>query len=86
MIEIKVRFWTNRIANRPGHIVPRHARSSGVVKIARNEAHGITPKKQRPVPFNSLLDLGAAIEQVLIKNRITLHASRGQTRYLKPKG
>ena len=59
MIEIKVRFWTNRIADRPGHIVPRHARSSGVVKIARNEAHGVTPKKQRPVPFNSLLDLGA---------------------------
>ena len=81
MIEIRVRFWTNRIAERQGHIIPKHARTSGVVKITRNDAHGIVPGT--PAPFNSLLDMGAAIEDVLIEHGITLHASRGQKRYLK---
>ena len=61
MIEIKVRFWTDKIAEQEGHIVPKHARTSGVVRITRNKPHGIVPNK--PVPFNSLLDMGAAIEQ-----------------------
>src|SRR5690348_15040250 len=54
MIEIKVRFWTNDIADTKGDVIPRHAWSSGVVRMEANHTHGIKPKN--PAPFNSLLD------------------------------
>src|SRR5205823_11578927 len=60
MIEIKIRFWTNDLADAPGKIIPKHARTSGVIRMERNESHGIVPGK--PLPFRSLLDVGAAIE------------------------
>jgi hypothetical protein len=50
MIEIKVRFWTNDLAPE-GAVLPKTARSSGVVRIESNAAHGITSGKARP--FNS---------------------------------
>jgi hypothetical protein len=40
MIEIKIRFWTDEIAAEPGKIVPKHAWTSGVVRIERNPSHG----------------------------------------------
>lgn len=55
MIEIKNRFWTNNIAEGKGVIQPKHAWSSGVVRIERNKSHGIAPEK--PLPFHSLMDL-----------------------------
>jgi hypothetical protein len=79
MIEIKIRFWTDELCER-GKVVPKHALTSGVVRIQRNEAHGIVPGKPRP--FNSLLDLGAAIEQILKEHGIVLHISGGMKRYL----
>lgn len=84
MIEIKVRFWTDKIAPTPGKLLPKHARTSGVVRIEGNKSHGITPG--RPRPFNSLLDVGAAIEKVLIDHGVVLHPSRRMRKYLGDPG
>ena len=79
MIELKVRFWTRDLAG-PGQIRPKHGWTAGVVRIKRNESHGIVPGKS--VPFNSLMDLPAAIEQLLIQEGVTLHVA-GQMRMRK---
>ena len=79
MIEIKVRFWTNDIAEGKGVILPKHAQSSGVVRIKRNSSHGIVPGK--PLPFHSLMDLTSVIEKVLMAQGITLHSSRRMKKY-----
>lgn len=81
MIEVKVRFWTNDIATSKGKIVPKHAWSSGVVRIDRNKAHGITPGK--PIPFHSLLDIGAVIERCLISHGISLHLGKKMKKYVQ---
>lgn len=79
MIDIKLRFWTNGIAPDPGKIVPKHAWASGVVRIERNRPHGIDPSNPRP--FNSLLDVGAVIEKVLIDHHVTLHLDTKMRKY-----
>ncbi len=79
MIEVKVRFWTNNIADGKGIILPRHAWSSGVVRMERNKSHGIDP--QKPMPFHTLMDLPAVIEKVLIAHDIKLHRSRKMRKY-----
>ena len=79
MIEIKLRFWTNNIAEEEGKIVPKNAWCSGVVRIERNDSHGIKPGK--PQPFHSLLDIGAVVEKVLIAHSVTLHPSRKMRKY-----
>jgi hypothetical protein len=78
MIEVKVRFWTDQIEG-DHKIKPKHAWSSGVVRIAANKSHGIIPG--RPRPFNSLMELDAVIERVLIENGIVLHPSRKERKY-----
>jgi hypothetical protein len=80
MIEIKVRFWTNDIAEGEGLIRPKHAWTSGVVRMERNKTHGIIP--ENPVPFQSLLDLPAVLEKVLQQHGIRLHASRRMSKYI----
>jgi hypothetical protein len=79
MIEVKVRFWTNNIAGR-GKISPKEARAAGVVRMERNDAHGIKPG--RPLPFNTLAEIPAAIERALIDHSIVLHPSRKMRKYL----
>jgi hypothetical protein len=79
MIEVKLRFWTNKIASEPDKIVPKHAWASGVVRIERNKSHGITPSNPRP--FNSLMDVGAIIEKVLIDHGIILHLDKKMKKY-----
>lgn len=79
MIEVKLRFWTNKIATGDDQIIPKHAWCAGVVRIERNKSHGIIPGK--PLPFHSLLDVGAVIEKVLIENEIKLHPSRRSRKY-----
>jgi hypothetical protein len=81
MIEVKVRFWTNDIAEGEGKIVPKNAWTGGVVRMDKNSSHGIDPGK--PVPFNSLLDVGAAIEKVLIEHNIVLHTSTKMRKYTR---
>lgn len=80
MIEIKVRFWTNRLAVGRGRILPKHAWTSGVVRMERNKTHGIVPDS--PEPFHSLLDLPAVLERVLVRHEITLHPSRRMSKLI----
>lgn len=79
MIEIKVRFWTNDIAGEKGSILPKHAWASGVVRMEANRTHAIRP--HNPVPFQSLLDLPAVMEKVLVQHGVTLHPSRQMRKY-----
>lgn len=79
MIEVKVRFWTDDMSAETGKIIPKHAWASGVVRVERNEAHGVTPSA--PIPFNSLLDLGVSIEKALVQHGIVLHPSRKMRKY-----
>lgn len=71
MIELRVRFWTNDIADEKGKVIVRHAWSGGVVRMERNEAHGIVPKA--PIIFNSFGHLPDAIERCLIAHDVKLH-------------
>jgi hypothetical protein len=80
MIEVKLRFWTNAISTEPGKVVPKHAWASGVVRMQCNRSHGIVPSNPRP--FNSLLDVGAVIEKVLIDHGVTLHPDSRMRKYL----
>src|SRR2546422_8566162 len=80
MIEIKLRFWTNNIADQPNKVVPKNAWTSGVVRMERNKSHGIQPGK--PEPFHSLLDVSAIIEKVLIDHGVVLHPSRRMRKYI----
>lgn len=81
MIEIKLRFWTNDIAEDKGKVIPKHAWSSGVVRIEKNASHGIKPGN--PKPFESLLDVGSVIEKVLLEQNIVLHPSNRMRKYIK---
>jgi hypothetical protein len=83
MIEVKVRFWTNKIASGTGMILPKHAWASGVVRMEPNRLHGIV--QRRPKHFHSLLDIGATIEKVLVEHEITLHRSREMKKYFARK-
>lgn len=79
MIEVKVRFWTNNIAGK-GKVSPKHGRTGGVVRMEGNEAHGIKPGKPRP--FNSLMEIPAVIERVLIEHGVSLHRNRKLRKYI----
>ncbi len=81
MIEVKLRFWTNDIAEEPGKIIPKHAWAGGVVRMESNKAHGIVP--DNPMPFHTLMDIGSVIEKVLINHEIVLYPSRKMKKYLK---
>lgn len=81
MIEIQVRFWTDGVSRKKGYVVPKNCLAMGVVKLQTNESHGI--RQKNPVPFNSLLDLTATIEKVLIQNEIILHKSNKMHKYIK---
>jgi hypothetical protein len=80
MIEVRIRFWTNDLAESKSDITPKHAWGSGVVLMDRNKSHGISP--QTPVPFNSLLDLPGKIEKTLIDHGVTIHKSSRMKRYM----
>jgi hypothetical protein len=81
MIEVRVRFFTNGIAGEKGKIRPKHALTEGVARIAPNKSHGIVQKKL--FHFDSLLDLGHAIQRVLIDEGIVLHPSGKMKKYIK---
>jgi hypothetical protein len=80
MIEIRVRFWTNDLADGKGRVRPKHAWGSGVVRMAPNRTHDINPGT--PVPFNSMADLSGKIERVLIEHGVTIHRSDRERRYM----
>jgi hypothetical protein len=80
MIEVKIRFWTNDIAEGKGKVRPKHAWTEGMVGIENNKAHGITSTGLKP--FHSLMDLPAIIEKLLIQHGITLHPGRVMQKYI----
>jgi len=80
MIAVKVRFWTNDLSGESGKIIPKHAWSSGVIRMECNPSHGIEPK--HPGIFHSLLDVGAVMEKVLIEHGVVLHPSRKMKKYI----
>jgi hypothetical protein len=74
MIEVRVRFWTNDLADRKGKIRPKHAWAGGEVVMKANDAHGIRP--QESAIFNSMAELPAVIEKVLKQHGVTQHSDR----------
>jgi hypothetical protein len=82
MIEMRIYFWTNDLAKGAGVIRPKHAWSSGMIRLEKNKSYGIVPG--RTLPFHSLMDLPSIIEKVLIAQGITLHATRKMRKYLDP--
>ncbi|HOC45941.1 MAG: hypothetical protein PHT96_10650 [Syntrophorhabdaceae bacterium] len=80
MIEVRLSFWTDGIAVKEGNIVPKHARSSGLMRVEPNGAHEIVPES--PAAFHSLMDITSALEKVLIENGIVLHHSKKMRKYL----
>ena len=80
MIEVKVRFWTNDLAGEPEKVKPKHAWTSGIVRLRRNDSHGLMPK--HPIPFNSLMELPGIIEKALIQHGVVLHAGRKMKKYI----
>jgi hypothetical protein len=79
MIKLEVRFYTNNLAKGNGRVRPKHAWAAGAVTLAANPTHGIAAGS--PVQFHSLLDLPVAIERVLTKRGIRLHAGRTMKKY-----
>ncbi len=74
MIEVRLRFWTNNLAGdgaESGQVIPKHAWDKGVAIMTTNKTHGI--KSQDPTPFNSMNEIGKAVEKVLLQHEIKLH-------------
>lgn len=80
-IEVKVRFFTNELAGKEGYIIPKHGWTTGSVQMDRNLSHNIVPKD--PVTFNSLMEIPAVIEKVLINHGIILHRVKKTKKYTK---
>lgn len=81
MIEVKVRFWTDDLAGEKGYIIPKHGWTGGSVQMDRNASHGIEPGK--PMVFNSLMEIPAAIEKALCHQHIKLHTLRRMADYIE---
>lgn len=79
MLEIRIRLWTDQIAENKGEIIPKHALDTGIVYMTRNKSHGIESSESEK--FHSLLGLPAAIERLLLKNQIRLHLGRHSKKY-----
>lgn len=73
MIEVRLRFWTNNLADRPSdrRVLPKHAWDTGTAEMTTNKTHGI--QSQDPVPFNSMMEIPRAVEKVLLQHGVKLH-------------
>lgn len=80
MIEIKVRFWTNKLSDQKDSVVPKHCWDSGVVRITPNKSHEI--KAHKPIPFRSLADIPRAIEDCITQAGLTIHADYYSCKYV----
>jgi hypothetical protein len=79
MIEIRVRFWTDEIAENKGEVIPKHAWGSGMIYIDRNESHGIVPGEG--MAFNSMSEIPAVIERCLINHGVKIISSTKMKKY-----
>ena len=80
MIEVRIRFWTDSLAEVSGHIKPKHCWSAGMVSVPKNGSHGINSGD--PKAFNSLMELTNAIEQAMIDAGIRMHTGRKRELYV----
>ena len=80
-IQVEVRFFTDTLA-KEGHVRPKHAWDAGTVRLEANPTHGIAGGAGGR-KFNSLLELLAVIEKVLIAGGIHLHAAHRTKKYLE---
>ena len=80
-IRLTVYFWANNIASSPAKVDQRKARAQGAVQIQANKSHGIAAGKA--VPFNSMPEIGIAIEKVLIEAGVKLRLSAQEKKYRK---
>ena len=79
MIEVRVRFYTNNLADE-GYIIPKHGWTNGAVQMDRNDFHKIESGKS--FPFNSIMEIPAAIEKALVDQKIALHRVRRMSKYI----
>lgn len=81
-IEIRLRFLTDDIAEskEKRKIVPKHCWTMGLACIPKNKSHGIG---YREIHFDSLMEIPAKIEELIIKEGITLHTCRKMEKYIK---
>jgi hypothetical protein len=76
-IKLAIKFATNEIAsNKSGEIIPKHAWDSGWVMMIANPSHGLKSTLPRNMYFNSMAELPAKIEEVLVAHGVTLHHDR----------
>jgi hypothetical protein len=70
---VEVLFWTNKIADKDGEVVPNHTWDCGVVKIPVNEnsRHDLTAAN--PIPFHGMNDIERAIRKCLREQQIVQH-------------
>lgn len=82
MVEVRNRFWTDKIAFEDGMIIPKHCWDNGVVLMDSNKDHGISP--ENPRPFNSILELPATLAKVLEEHGVKLHPNNKLRKILFP--
>ena len=80
MIEVRLRFWTNDLADGKGRIRPKHAWGAGVIRMDPNDVHRIAGGD--PIPFNSVAEIPAKLEKLLIDHGVTIHRSTRMKKYL----
>lgn len=80
MIEVRLRFFTNNIADSEGYVEPKNAWTRGMVNIERNDAHQIVPGPWKH--FNSLLEITGVIEKVFIQHNVKLHLGGKMKNYI----
>lgn len=83
MIEVTIRFWTNNISKKRGHVAKKECWDCGVIYMPENSAHDI--RSTPPVPFHSLLELSQKLEKLLIAHKVKLHRGQRSRKYLAGK-
>jgi hypothetical protein len=79
-ISLRINFFTNNLGQEPGKVIPKHASEQGMVALRPNASHGIGSSPG--IPFHSLAGLLVAIEDLLIREGITLHPNGTSRQYM----
>lgn len=78
-IEIRLRFLADGIAEEKGKNVPKHGWTMGVLYLTENKSQGIKPRQAH---FDSLMEIPAKIEELIIEEGIVLHTCRKMKKYV----
>ncbi len=80
MLVVELRFFTNDLGRKDGRVRPKHAWSGGMARLRANPSHGIEEEGTK-VPFYTLLGIPGAVEKLLVRRGITIHASPKERKY-----